>query len=241
MNEPPFEIDPLYANRRLQPFFETAGRLHLPGILTDAGAERLHGALSRTTVWTRSTLGRGTPIDVPTEALEQATDAEQAAFAQAGHVEARDGFHYMFDSYRISELIESGVVVDPDLSAFYDWLNSEPFLAFARRLSGLDDLAYVDAQATRYLPGHYLNVHDDEKAGAGRKLAYVLNLTARWRPDWGGLLAFTDAEGHVSEAYAPVFNGLNIFRVPQSHMVTHIAPFAGQPRLSITGWIRSHH
>ena len=50
--------------------------------------------------------------------------------------------------------------------------------------------------------------------------------------------AFHDADGHVSEAYAPTFNALNIFRVPQLHSVTQVASFAGGPRLSVTGWIR---
>lgn len=153
--------------------------------------------------------------------------------------EARSGFHYLFESLRISDLVEVGADVPPALQALYDWLNSEAFLAFAREISGFEDLVYVDAQATRFLPGHYLNQHDDAKDGAGRRLAYVLNLTSQWRPDWGGLLAFVDKDGHVAEAYAPAFNALNLFRVPQPHMVTAVAPFAGGPRLSITGWIRS--
>ena len=66
----------------------------------------------------------------------------------------------------------------------------------------------------------------------------MLNLTPDWRTDWGGLLAFIDEDGHVAEAYRPSYNALNIFRVPQRHAVSFVAPFAGAPRLSITGWIR---
>ena len=95
-----------------------------------------------------------------------------------------------------------------------------------------------DAQATRYRPGDFLTAHDDDVAGKHRLYAYVLNFTPAWRPDWGGLLAFHDADGHVSEAYTPTFNALNIFRVPQQHAVTQVASFAGAQRLSITGWIR---
>jgi SM-20-related protein len=65
-------------------------------------------------------------------------------------------------------------------------------------------------------------------------------MTPRWRIDWGGALLFTDRAGHVSEGYLPTFNALNILAVPQSHLVGIVAPFAGAPRLSITGWFRSN-
>ena len=124
------------------------------------------------------------------------------------------------------------------LEGVYDRLNSEPFLAFVRALTGDPRCAYADAQATRYRPGDFLTAHDDDVAGKHRLYAYVLNFTPSWRPDWGGLLAFHEADGHVSEAYTPSFNALNIFRVPQLHAVTQVASFAGAHRLSITGWVR---
>ena len=226
---PPLDlrIAPDLIGGRLRPHFEKTRRLHLPGFLVPPAADRLHDALARSTGWTRSTLGGGTPIDIPVSALDVASDAERDALIASAHVEARDGFHYMFDSLRLSDLIEQGAAVDPDLAALYVWLNSAAFLDFVRDLSGVDGLSYVDAQATRYMPGHYLNLHDDQKDGSGRELAYVLNLTSRWRVDWGGLLAFVEPDGHVAEAYTPAFNALNLFRVPQPHTVTPVAAFAG--------------
>ena len=234
-----FAIDPSLDGRRLAPVFARFGRLHLPGFLRESGAQALIDALAGTDGWTVSTLGAGSTIDIPATAFASADDAARAALIASAHGEARSGFHYMFESLRISDLVEAAAPVPPVLEALYDWLNGEAFLAFAREISGFEDLVYVDAQATRYLPGHYLNQHDDARDGAGRRLAYVLNLTPHWRPDWGGLLAFIDGDGHVAEAYSPAFNALNLFRVPQPHMVTSVAPFAGGPRLSITGWIRS--
>ncbi|HEY0053572.1 MAG TPA: 2OG-Fe(II) oxygenase family protein, partial [Caulobacteraceae bacterium] len=98
---------------------------------------------------------------------------------------------------------------------------------------------YCDVMATRYLPGHFLTAHDDHADGQDRLFAYVLNLTGRWRADWGGMLLFLDEEDHVAEGYMPAFNSLNIFRVPQRHAVALVAPYADGPRLAITGWIRS--
>ncbi len=52
-----------------------------------------------------------------------------------------------------------------------------------------------------------------------RIAAYVLNMTPQWRPDWGGALLFSDRPGHISEGYLPAFNALNLFSVPQEHLV----------------------
>ena len=236
-----FSIDPSLDGGRLAPVFGRYGRLHLPQFLAPPGAETLSAALRDAGGWTVSTIGRGSTVDIPVDAFAAADEPARNALLAAAHNEARSGFHYMFESLRISDIVDSGAgdSLPGPLRDLYAWLNGEAFLSFARALSGHDDLAYVDAQATRYRAGHYLNEHDDEKAGAGRRLAYVLNLTPEWRPSWGGLLAFLDHDGHVAEAYTPAFNALNLFRTPQPHMVSQVSAFAAAPRLSITGWIRT--
>jgi len=235
---PGFGIDPSLDGRALAPVFRRCSRLHLPGFLREPGATALAAALSEAKGWTISTMGGDSTIDIPVRAFASADQTARTALLASAHHEARSGFHYLFESLRISDLVEAGKPIPAPLAALYGWLNSDAFLSFARDISGDPTLGYVDAQATRYLPGHYLNEHDDEKAGAGRRLAYVLNLSPAWRASWGGLLAFLDADGHVAEAYTPAFNALNLFRVPQPHMVSQVTAFAGAPRLSITGWIR---
>ena len=185
-----------------------------------------------------STIGGGTVAEIPIEMLEAMSIDQRAKLTALAHAEARDGFHYMFDTVRISDTLEKGQTLPAFYRSIFDFLNSEAFLAFVRTLTGDPRATYVDAQATRFLPGHYLTKHDDRKPTASRLYAYVLNLTPTWRADWGGLLSFHDDDGHVAEAYTPSWNALNIFQVPQPHSVSFVAPFAGGPRLSITGWIR---
>ena len=118
-------------------------------------------------------------------------------------------------------------------------LNSEPALEMWRAITGVPEVAFVDGQATRYLPGHFLTRHDDDVEGKNRVAAYVLNLCPRWRPEWGGLLLFHDGEGDIARGLTPRFNALNLFAVPQLHsvsMVTRSAPFR---RYAVTGWLRS--
>jgi Rps23 Pro-64 3,4-dihydroxylase Tpa1-like proline 4-hydroxylase len=73
----------------------------------------------------------------------------------------------------------------------------------------------------------------------GWQVAYVMNFCAEeWRPDWGGYLLFYDEDGDVVAGFKPRFNALNLFRVPQKHSVTYVAPFAPIARFAITGWFR---
>jgi Rps23 Pro-64 3,4-dihydroxylase Tpa1-like proline 4-hydroxylase len=120
-----------------------------------------------------------------------------------------------------------------------EFLNSREFLEFARDVTGMGDIAFADAQATLFRPGHFLTQHDDEVEGKNRRAAYVLSFTRRWRPDWGGILEFIDSDGHVAEGYTPRFNALNLIRVPQRHAVSYVVPWAVEGRYSITGWLRA--
>ncbi|HEY5288971.1 MAG TPA: 2OG-Fe(II) oxygenase family protein, partial [Caulobacteraceae bacterium] len=84
-----------------------------------------------------------------------------------------------------------------------------------------------------YKPLDFLTVHDD--GHVKRRIAYVLNMTPKWKPDWGGALQFYDRDDHIEEGYLPTFNALNIFRVPRRHSVTQVASFGGL-RFSVSGW-----
>ncbi len=106
-------------------------------------------------------------------------------------------------------------------------------------LTGFTDIKFADAQLTKFSKGDFLTVHDDDVAGKNRRAAYVLNLTPQWRTDWGGMLQFHDQRGHISGAYTPCFNALNVFSVPQPHSVSQISTFAPCSRYSITGWLRA--
>lgn len=234
----PIAIDPTLNGAQMAAAFARFGRAHVTDFLTPASARTLHDALAADPGWMCSTTSGGQQIDIPVEMLEAMPPDQSERLIRLAHAEAARGFHYMFDNIRISDLAEKGQPLSPLLAAAYAFVNSRPFLDFVAALTGDRRGVYADAQATRYLPGHYLTEHDDKKPQAGRLYAYVLNLTPQWRADWGGLLNFIDEDGHVAEAYTPAFNALNVLRVPQAHAVSYVAPFATGARLSITGWVR---
>ena len=70
-----------------------------------------------------------------------------------------------------------------------------------------------------------------------RLVAYTIGFSRPWRADWGGQLLLHDEYGDVERGFAPAFNTLTMFRVPRVHSVAPVAPYAGAPRFSVTGWL----
>lgn len=216
--------------------FRKFTRLHIPGMLNQAGATRLYEHLARELEWSLAVLGDNGAFEVPPDKRREAPqrDRESAAYAYA---RAKKGFQFIYE-YRNTANNTDERARDPSLLArFADFLNSPEVIGFMRRLTGFEDIAYANAMATRYQPGHFLTAHDDQTDHSrNRRVAFVYNLTPRWEPDWGGLLQFIDSDGHISEAYTPRFNAFNLFKVPQMHSVSFVAPYARAARYSITGW-----
>ena len=216
--------------------FARDGRVQIQNVLTDDSAARVHRCLAQETDF--SLVCRAGDDQAQAWRVANLTPQKEAELMNAAYAGARGGFHYLYDGHVLSRDGEAYREPSHTLSAITAFLNSAPLLDFARRVTGNTAIAFADAQATRYRPGHFLNQHDDGN-DTGRVAAYVLNMTPHWRWDWGGALLFSDRPGHVSEGYLPAFNALNLFAVPQDHMVGFVSPFAGAHRLSITGWFRS--
>lgn len=127
---------------------------------------------------------------------------------------------------------------DHPLMRFLEFLNTDPVTDLVRAVTGWRGPLKADAQATCYRPNQFLLRHDDRGDDELRRFAYVFGFTRSWRPDRGGYLQFFDAAGDIEHALMPRFNVLSLFPVPCDHSVGQVAPFAGAPRLSITGWFR---
>lgn len=216
-------------------------RAHIPNFLPAPQAEALQRSLASLTRWNTVTRSGDRHLDLDAGGHEKLSPQDQVRFQNAVCDQARRGFQYLFDNYPVYDAYFSGTIVDVELKSLFEFLNSDEVLAFVREVTGLNEISYADAQATRYRPGHFLTEHDDDVAGKNRCAAFVLNLTTEWKADWGGLLMFVSADGHIEEAYTPKFNALNLFTVPQRHCVSMVTPFAGAPRHSVTGWFRSGH
>lgn len=156
---------------------------------------------------------------------------------------AREEFQYLYNSYMMVTAYKERRDPNLFLHRVFEFLNSEGLLQLVRDITGDEQIRKADAQATRYLPGHFLKRHNDyfeAAANDSRRVAYVINMTEKWEADWGGLLQFMDDNGNIEETWIPTYNSLNLFKVPTWHCVSCVAPYATRPRLSITGWFRTH-
>ena len=151
---------------------------------------------------------------------------------------ARGGFAYLYYVYPMVDNLSEGKDPDWPLHAMTVFLKSDDFRDFVKKVTNEPSVIKLDAQATYYAPGHFLNTHDDTGDVAERRAAYVMGFSKNWRTDWGGQLLFLDEHGNTTSGVNPKFNSLTLFKVPRTHIVTQVSSFAGGPRLSITGWLR---
>lgn len=218
--------------------FAATGHVRLENAFAPETAEALHRHLDEELEWWRVVNQGERTWDLGPESIAAMADGGDAPLLDAVYRGAREGFQFLFDSVRVSdeeaERTARGLLLDRLVDAMNDAAN----LGVLRRITGAEDIVRADGQATRYLPGHFLTGHDDDIDGKGRIAAYVINLTPQWRTEWGGLLQFHDEAGDVTWGLKPRYNAIHIFRVPQLHSVSLVAPFAPHPRLSITGWLR---
>ncbi len=212
-----FQLDPRLDAAALAALYRPNRRLHVRGVFTPETAQVLHRYLAEEVQWSLVLNdGEQAREATPTQRrqFEPGRELELAAFA---YERAREGFQFLYERQSVPEEATARASEPTVLNRFVDFLNSPPFIAFARTVTGAHDIDWADAQATRYGPGHFLTRHDDSSGARNRRVAYVVNLTPEWNTDWGGLLQFLDQDGHVARAYAPRFNAINLFSVPQAH------------------------
>ena len=211
-------------------------RLQIPDFLQAPAAAFLRDCLMRQVPWRLAE--RSDDGAARTHGHDDALDADgYRRVLDAAYQGARDGFRFVYDSYMLGRARAEGWDPDLPLHGLFDFLNSPDYLAFARYLTGDAAINAVNAQATRYRPGQFLTAHDDKNSLEGRRYAYVINLSPRWKAEWGGQLQFLDAQGNVIDTLLPRWNTLSIFKVPQLHHVSLVSPWAGEHRLAITGWM----
>jgi SM-20-related protein len=151
---------------------------------------------------------------------------------------AAEGIGYMYFVYPMIKAALEGWDGGHPIHALTEFLNSAPVIEFARAISSKPGITKIDAHASCFLQGHYLNKHIDDGLINERQVAYTLGFTRGWKPDWGGLLVVYDENDDVLLGRCPRFNTMTVFdgRIP--HGVTAIANFAPKPRYTVAGWFR---
>lgn len=228
------ELNPHLDRRELAVSFGQKGRVHIPGLLTEAAAQRLRHALERETPW-------GLIFNEGREArkYQSVSPEDHQAMLMGAWERGRTEFQMIYHYYRVSE--RGTIYADPGhyLHRLVDFLSSPECYRFIRDITGIEVNGLQSCTATLFNPLHFLMVHDDNNPERERLVAYSLNMTPDWRPDWGGALHFFDSKDRLEEVYMPTFNALNLFRVPKRHSVSQVSAFGGS-RYSVVGWFEAN-
>jgi len=232
-----YRINPELDRAALRRAYLEDGRVRVHGLLED-GAVALYDHLLARTDWIHLISVEGDVLELDPAAKAALAPEAWAAIEAAAQERVRTDFQYRYQALRVPEDDEFALLDDP-LADFARLMQSAPMLDFLREVTGHDALAFTDGQATAYGPGDFLTGHDDDVDGKDRLAAYVYGLTPHWRIEYGGLLLFHGPRERTVAGHTPRFDTLDLFRVPQQHSVSLVAPAAPHRRFAVTGWLRT--
>lgn len=212
--------------------FNDDRRLRITGLLPEDQARALSEYLAGQTVYRNAFVLDNNYGEVADHELRSLPQDQRERLLQSVLEQASRGVGFWYERRAINQE-DSGLLGD-----LFRWLNSEELLASISQITGEAGLRSASAQATRFKSGDFLTRHEDVVTEEQRRLAFVINLSPQWHPDWGGLLQFYQRDGTPRDAWSPEFNSLSLFAVDHVHSVTCISPFAPRPRLAVSGWFR---
>jgi len=178
----------------------------------------------------------------------QITDCLKPSFANALHKEIYNSEHFRvqkgaspFYQFHLHAIYDEDVPFKkhPNLMKFRELINSDEMRAWIEDVSS-SKLTHASVGASLYKPGDHTQAHTDVSVlpnGSRRRVAYILHMTKRWRPHWGGDLVMINPQTHIF----PLFNALTLFPVTEGsfHYVSPVVPLAKFPkfkRLAVSGW-----
>lgn len=214
------------------------GLVVIPDFLPLTTADRLFQHLQQDVAWDLAYSDRGQGCLIKAAALAAMTPGQIRQAVDSAFSTQEDEFRFVYNTMRVVESWQQGEYAGHPLYDFAEALHQAPYLQFLRNLTGAARIQRLSVMAARYLPGHFLTLHDDEEIHEGREVTWILNLTRDWRPEWGGLLHLLDAEQcSITHSFIPAFNTMILFKPPRWHMVSQVANFARRPRYTLTGWM----
>ncbi|WP_448210942.1 2OG-Fe(II) oxygenase [Colwellia sp. MEBiC06753] len=215
------------------------GFVKIPQALTTESAGLIAKHINEQQEWNLVFNHQGKHQDLNAQAVDTWTESQQSDLFALVHQQAASGFQYLYENIPLYDIYFDNLLPGHFFNQIIEFLNTETTLNYFRELLGVPEISFADGQITRYGPGHFLNVHDDNVEDKNRVAAFVINLTNNWRADWGGALHLLDKEHKITQSFLPSYNEINIFKIPVDHYVGYVSPFAQAKRISITGWLRT--
>ena len=212
------------------------GRVQIKNIFSDKTADHLYNLIKQNKTWYLAYNEGDQYYESILQEFEKMPAHLKQQFMNNIYRRARTSFQYLFQQYYITQAVEKGEEKGHPLHVMHDFVNADPFMSFMKKLTGEDNIRFIESFVSSYGPGHFLTDHDDTHDKNDRVVAYTIGMTKNWKKDWGGHLAFFDDDGNIKQALMPSFNTLSVFLIPQPHAVQFVAPFAQMNRVSFLGW-----
>lgn len=128
----------------------------------------------------------------------------------------------------------------PSIEGFTTYLfKNQSIIDKINEITSLNVERAHDIFISKYRFGDFLSPHCDKNNG---RIAFVLNLTKNWKPQYGGILHIMNQDRtEIIRSIVPKFNSLVLFYIPPEngipHFVSHInINNNGLYRYAITGW-----
>ena len=241
------QLNPDLDTSKITADFKSKRRVRIENVLEAGSAEAIFDCLRNYTAWELCYSGPNSePMRVSNQDFLQMSADDLTKLGTEVHRRGATSYQYIYKFFPIVDAITAGRVTDSSL--LYDiatFLNSAPFMQFARDVTADDRLVKLDPHANLYEPSHFKNLHDDMRVDKNardrstRRYAVVLGFTKNWSVNWGGNMSFYPAPNPISaESSYPGFNTIEIFEVPALHRVSIVMPFAAKGRYTIAGWLR---
>jgi SM-20-related protein len=199
-------LNPALDVRSLAEEFSRKNRIQIHDLLVPEAAEDLYRCLEDQVPWGLAYIDGEENKLLAADKLAYYTESDWAALDKRVQARGPDRFQFLYNSYMMITAYKERRDPSLILHRVVEWVNSPAYLQLLRAVTGVGNIMGADAQATRYMPGHFLRKHTDQVNNQYREVAYVMNLTKDWQADWGGTLQFVEEDGTVTETYLPTFN-----------------------------------
>jgi SM-20-related protein len=234
-------INPAIDHEALAIQLAATGAIAIPDFLEQFAADETFSCLETQVAWEMAYRDGEASMTKTVAQLSAMSDNDRQVFHGSVIEQARNGYQFAYFRYPMIDAYTDKRQPRLMLCDILEAINAPKSLDFFRTVTGDTHIRKVELQATYYAPGHFLKLHDDSSTPStvdDRRYACVINLSKNWESHWGGLLQFVDDHG-VSATQVPAFNNCSLFKVPRTHQVSYVAPFATQPRYALTGWLRA--
>ncbi len=141
---------------RLAARYRNRNRIQIRDVLQQRAADDLYAILTRTTPWVLAYHAAGVGGVLAPEQMRAMRPEERARVTADVYEKARSAFGYLYQANLMADRYARKEDPDHPLHRVLEFINGPDFMGLVRAVSGIDTIAKADAQATLYLPGHFL-------------------------------------------------------------------------------------